>query len=158
MDTAAAEAGYPSLIPPKRDATIGSTAVQQTPIHGDVITPESVPPIPSVPPLNAGAVPGLGPTYIGQSGPMVYPQAVSNPPHGMQAVAGNFNLQEEPPPSYDSLVPRVQPSQQPLPMQYPPYQQQQPLSTYPTSYHQPPVHFPPQPTGVVFVQMPYQVG
>jgi len=94
MDTAAAEAGYPSLIPPKKDATTGSTAVQQTPIHGDVITPESVPPIPSVSALNAGAVPGLGPTYIGQSGPMVYPQAVSNPPHGMQAVAGNFNLQE----------------------------------------------------------------
>ena len=91
-----------------------AAAVQQTPMHGDVITPESIPPIPSAPPLNAGADPaGLGPAYIGHSGPMVYPQAVSNPPPGMQAVAGNFNLQEEPPPSYDSLVPGLQPSQQP---------------------------------------------
>ena len=172
MDTTASQGGFLSLIPPKGDDTVGSTPeslCQQTPIHGDAITPEMElipPPLPSAPALQTGEVQEPGPMYIG---PIVNPQtesspqAVSHPPSGIQAMAGNYNPQEHPPPSYDSLVP-VQPFQQPLPtqyhLQYPPYQQQQP--TYLTINYQPNqplVHHPQlQHTGVAFVAVPYQVG
>jgi len=44
MDTTASQGGFLSLIPPKEDDTVGSTPeslCQQTPIHGDAITPNT---------------------------------------------------------------------------------------------------------------------
>jgi len=157
MDTTAStsEAGYPSLNPSTTDTTTctgyrstPASLCQQTPIYGDVNPSETefmLPQLSSSPALQFGAVQdfGHGPSYIS---PIVNPQTESRSSsgHGMQAVNGNFNPQG---PSYKSLVP-VQPFQQPL--------QQAPPSAYPTSYYynQPPVHLPPQPTGVIFVQLP----
>jgi len=148
MDTTASEAGCPSLTPPSGGDTTGSmpeSLCQQIPIHGDAIPPEmeSIPTLPSTPALHTEEVQDPGSVYTD-------PQRVSNPPPDIQAVTGNCNLQEHPPPSYASVVP-VQPFLLPVPMQYPP---QQPLSAYPTNYCQQSIHPPQQPIGVLYVQMP----